>query len=90
MPEPAVREHRVAETDVQHCLSGPSESLACVCGWYGHRTMWNSQAHAARIPGAPVPGLPAVPEPPRASRDQLRTAIYGERRDPYRTRRHRR
>jgi len=78
MAETAAKEHRIVETDVQNCLSGPSTSLTCACGWYGHSTTWNSRAHAARIPGAPIPVLPVVPEPPRASREEVLVALYGE------------
>jgi hypothetical protein len=78
MAEATAKEHRIVTTDVQPCLSGPSMTLTCACGWHGHSTMWNSRAHAAPIPGAPIPALPPAPEPPRISREERLVALYGE------------
>lgn len=80
-------EHRVTQTDTISTLSGPSTRLTCSCGWFGHTNRWMGLSHAALIPGTAIPPLPATaPQPASASErrrrhEELRAAIYGERRD---------
>lgn len=74
------KEHRIVRSDVQSCLTGPSERLTCACGWEGHSTTWSDAGHAARIPDVPIPSLPKASAPQRVSRKVLMDAIYGERR----------
>lgn len=70
-----IAEHRVVRSDAQSTLSGPSERLTCACGWEGHSTRCRDLDH-----GTDIPPLPPTTPPPAISRDELRRAIYGERR----------
>lgn len=65
-------EHRIVDSELMSSLT-MQVRYTCACDWYGYR--WNEHAEKT---GATK--LPPPPQPPRLTRQELRAAIYGERR----------
>lgn len=65
-------EHRIVFSELVAPLTGQI-LYTCACKWEGR--WWNE--HAAATGAEPLPPQPA---PPRISREELRGALYGERR----------
>ena len=73
------KEHKVTDSSLMNSLTCATW-LTCSCGWQGNQVNWTDRMH-----GTDIPPLPPAPEPPRISREELRVAIYGSRRNPYRS-----
>jgi hypothetical protein len=72
-PETPDVEHRLVNMDGFGGAVNVSFQCTCSCGWVGHETRWTE--HAPDV----APLAPAPPQP-RLSRQDLRDAIYGNRR----------
>jgi hypothetical protein len=68
-------EHRLIDTELVGPMTGQCV-YTCACGYQGRAWRWNEE-HVPETGVAPIP--PAPPRPP-VSRDELRRAIYGDRR----------
>jgi hypothetical protein len=71
-------EHRIVDSELMNSLTMQMR-YTCACGWEGHSTRWYDRDH-----GENIPPLPSTSPPPRISREELRRAIYGDRRRRYR------